>query len=86
MSFFTALKLSFNNIMTKKGRTALTAFASSIGIIGIAVILSLSSGFQVVIDDFQKDALAEFPITIQSNQPQWTKKQWKSCLVNGQIK
>lgn len=64
MSFFTALKLSFNNIMTKKGRTALTAFASSIGIIGIAVILSLSSGFQVVIDDFQKDALAEFPITI----------------------
>lgn len=64
MSFMTALKLSFNNIRTKKGRTFLTAFASSIGIIGIAVILSLSSGFQVQIDSFQNDALAEFPITI----------------------
>lgn len=64
MSFFTALKLSFNNIMTKKGRTFLTAFASSIGIIGIAVILSLSSGFQVQIDDFQSNTMAEFPIII----------------------
>lgn len=64
MSFWTALKLSFNNIMTKKGRTFLTAFASSIGIIGIAVILSLSTGFQKQIDAFQEDALAEFPIII----------------------
>lgn len=56
--------MSFNNIMTKKGRTFLTAFASSIGIIGIAVILSLSNGFQMQIDDFQSDALAEFPIII----------------------
>lgn len=64
MSFFTALKLSFNNIMTKKGRTFLTAFASSIGIIGIAVILSLSSGFQKQIDDFQSNTMAEFPIII----------------------
>ena len=64
MSFLTALHLSFNNIRTKKGRTILTAFASSIGIIGIAVILSLSSGFQVQIDAFQRDAMAEFPIII----------------------
>ena len=64
MKFRTALHLSFNNIMTKKGRTFLTAFASSIGIIGIAVILSLSNGFQMQIDDFQSDALAEFPIII----------------------
>ncbi len=64
MSFFTALRLSFNNIRTKKGRTFLTAFASSIGIIGIAVILSLSSGFQTQIDDFQQDAMSEFPVLI----------------------
>jgi putative ABC transport system permease protein len=64
MSFLTALKLSFNNIRTKKGRTFLTAFASSIGIIGIAVILSLSSGFKDQIDIFQRDAMSEFPIII----------------------
>lgn len=64
MSFFTALHLSFNNIRTKKGRTFLTAFASSIGIIGIAVILSLSTGFQIQIDQFQSDAMAEFPVMI----------------------
>ena len=67
MSFFTALKLSFNNIRTKKGRTFLTSFASSIGIIGIAVILSLSSGFKVQIDEFQRDAMAEFPIIISQS-------------------
>ena len=64
MSFLTALKISAKNIATKKWRTALTAFASSIGIIGIALILALSSGFQVQIDEFQQDALAEFPIMI----------------------
>jgi len=64
MSFLTALNISFNNIRTKKGRTFLTAFASSIGIIGIAVILSLSSGFQDQIDQFQSDAMAEFPIIV----------------------
>lgn len=64
MSFFTALKLSGKNISTKLLRTALTAFASSIGIIGIALILSLSSGFQKQIDEFQNDALSEFPIII----------------------
>ena len=67
MSFLTALRLSFNNIRTKKGRTILTAFASSIGIIGIAVILSLSSGFQTQIDNFQRDAMAEFPIIISQS-------------------
>ena len=64
MSFFTALSLSFQNLRTKKGRTFLTSFASSIGIIGIALILSLSTGFQVQIDQFQTDALAEFPVYI----------------------
>ena len=64
MSFLTALRLSFNNIRTKKGRTFLTAFASSIGIIGIAVILSLSTGFKTQIDIFQRDAMAEFPIIV----------------------
>ena len=64
MSFATALKLSFNNIRTKKGRTLITAFASSIGIIGIALILALSNGFQIQIDKFEKDTLSQMPITI----------------------
>ncbi|MFV0344083.1 MAG: ATP-binding cassette domain-containing protein [Anaerocolumna sp.] len=67
MSFLTALRLSFNNIRTKMGRTTLTAFASSIGIIGIAIILSLSTGFQSHIDEFQKDAMSEFPIIISQS-------------------
>ena len=66
MSFWTALKLSFNNIKTKKGRTALTAFASSIGIIGIALILSLSNGFQTKIDEYEEDTLSQTPITIST--------------------
>ena len=65
MSFLTALKLSFNNIKTKKGRTFLTAFASSIGIIGIALILALSNGFKIQIDKFEKDTLSQMPIIIQ---------------------
>jgi len=64
MNFMIALKLSFNNIRSKKGRAFLTAFASSIGIIGIAVILSLSTGFQKQIDAFQSDAMTEYPIII----------------------
>ncbi|EGC69817.1 ABC transporter, ATP-binding protein [Enterococcus casseliflavus ATCC 12755] len=64
MSFMTALRLSFNNIRTKKGRTFLTAFTSSIGIIGIAIVLSLSTGFQKQIDNTQSETLARFPITI----------------------
>lgn len=67
MSFTTALKLSGKNIATKKWRTALTAFASSIGLIGIALILSLSTGFKIQIDQFQRDALSEFPIIISQN-------------------
>ena len=64
MSFLTALKLSFNNIKTKKGRTILTAFASSIGIIGIALVLSLSNGFDKQIDKFETDTLSSLPILI----------------------
>ena len=74
MSFFTALKLSGKNILTKKFRTTLTAFASSIGIIGIALILSLSSGFQIKIDEFQRDALSEFPIIISQTAAQMDKE------------
>lgn len=64
MSYWNALKLSFTNIMTKKGRTFLTAFASSIGIIGIAVVLALSHGFQKQINETQTKTLAQFPISI----------------------
>ncbi|MCI8498864.1 MAG: ABC transporter ATP-binding protein/permease [Bacilli bacterium] len=64
MSFKTALQLSFKNLLTKKGRTILTAFAGSIGIIGIALILSLSNGVQEYIDGVQKETLTSYPITI----------------------
>ena len=64
MSFLTALKLSFGNIRTKKGRTILTAFASSIGIIGIALILSLSNGFNIEVENFEQDSLSQSPIMI----------------------
>lgn len=64
MSYWNALKLSFTNIMTKKGRTFLTAFASSIGIIGIAIVLALSNGFQKQINQTQSKTLAKFPISI----------------------
>lgn len=64
MSFWTALKLSFGNIRTKKGRTILTAFASSIGIIGIALILSLSNGFNIEVENFEQDSLSQSPIII----------------------
>lgn len=65
MSFFTALSLSLNNLLTKKGRTFLTAFAGSIGIIGIASILSLSNGVQKYIEKVQEDTLSSYPITIE---------------------
>ena len=65
MKFKTAIQLSLNNLMTKKGRTFLTSFAGSIGIIGIALILSLSNGMQNYIDRVQEDTLASYPITIQ---------------------
>ncbi len=66
MSLFTALSLSLNNLMTKKARTFLTSFAGSIGIIGIALILSLSSGIKAYINQVQEDALSSYPIQIQA--------------------
>lgn len=66
MSLLTAFSLSFNNLLTKKGRTLLTAFAGSIGIIGIALILSLSNGFQNYIDQIQEETLTSYPLTITS--------------------
>ena len=66
MSFLTALSLSLNNLMTKKTRTVLTAFAGRIGIIGIALIMSLSNGIQNYIDKVQADTLSSYPITIQA--------------------
>lgn len=67
MSFWTALSLSVNNLKTKKGRTILTAFAGSIGIIGIAAIMSLSNGVQQYINKVQEDTLSSYPLTIQEN-------------------
>ena len=72
MGFLTALSLSFNNIKTKKGRTLLTAFASSIGIIGIAIVLWLSNGFDIQIDKFESDTLSSFPITISRQTTEMT--------------
>jgi len=66
MSFLTALSLSFNNLRTKKGRTILTSLAGSIGIIGIALILSLSTGMNEYISKVQKDTMSSYPITISS--------------------
>ena len=67
MSFLTALSLSLNNLFTKKARTILTSFAGSIGIIGIALILSLSAGFNQYINNVQRDTLSQYPITITQN-------------------
>lgn len=64
MSFFTAMSLSFNNLKTKKGRTFMTSFAGSIGIIGIALVLSISNGFSLYINKMQSDTLAGFPVTV----------------------
>ena len=66
MDFGTALSLSFNNLLTKKGRTLITSFAGSIGIIGIALILSLSNGMQAYISSVERDTLASYPITIEA--------------------
>ncbi len=64
MSFLTALALSFNNLLTKKARTLLVAFAGSIGIIGIALIMAVSTGFQAYVDSIQEDTLRSYPLTI----------------------
>ena len=66
MSFLTALGLSFNNLMTKKGRTIMTAFAGSIGIIGIAAILALANGVNTYIANVEEETLSEYPLQIQS--------------------
>lgn len=66
MSLLTAFSLSLNNLLTKKGRSILTSFAGSIGIIGIALILALSSGFQNYVDKIQEDTLTSYPLTVQS--------------------
>ena len=67
MSFFTALSLSFKNLLTKKARTFLVSFAGSIGIIGIALILALSSGFQTYVDNVQKDTLSSYPVQLTNS-------------------
>ena len=67
MKFFTALRLSLNNLMTKKGRTVLTSFAGSIGIIGIALILAISTGVQNFINKVEEDTLSSYPITIEES-------------------
>lgn len=72
MSFATALSLSINNLMTKKGRTALTSFAGSIGIIGIALILALSNGIQGYIDQVQEDTLSTYPLSITESTQDYT--------------
>ena len=83
MGFFTALKLSFNNIWTKKGRTILTAFASSIGIIGIALILSLSNGFDIQINQFEKDTLSQMPIAISQQAMTMNEEEFEK-MANGE--
>lgn len=72
MSFLTALSLSKNNLLTKKGRTFLTSFAGSIGIIGIALILSLSNGVQEYINSVERSTLASFPVAIQKETIDYT--------------
>lgn len=89
MSFLTALKLSFNNIRTKKGRTLLTSFASSIGIIGITIILALSNGFDIEINKFERDTLSSMPIVISEQAIEMSKikeeQDNKKEYINDQI-
>ena len=72
MSYFTALALSFKNLLTKKARTALVSFAGSIGIIGIALVLSVSSGFQAYVNLVQQDTLSKYPITVNASSSDYT--------------
>ena len=67
MSFFSAIKLSFTNLMTKKGRTFMTAFAGSIGIIGVALVLAISNGFSKYVDNMQRTMLSGYPVTVTSS-------------------
>lgn len=73
MSLFTSLGLSFNNLLTKKGRTILTAFAGSIGIIGIALILSLSNGVSKYVSNMERDSLSDYPLTFEKNSYDFSK-------------
>ena len=84
MSFLTALSLSLNNLMTKKGRTFLTAFAGSIGIIGIALILSISTGVNNYIDKVQEDTLSSYPISIQAETVDMTELMTSLMGVNAE--
>ena len=77
MTFLTALSLSFKNMLTKMARTILVSFAGSIGIIGIALVLSLSNGFQNYVDNVQRDALSNYPITITKSYADY------SSIMNG---
>ena len=82
LAYRSALKLSFNNIKTKKGRTFLTSFAASIGIIGIALILSLSNGFQIKIDEYEQDTLSQMPITISTQAMDFSEEAMQSIMGN----
>ncbi len=85
MSFLTALSLSFNNLRTKKARTLLTAFAGSIGIIGIALILALSTGLNTYIADIQKETMASYPIVIRTEELDMSKIMGIHVELMGQI-
>ena len=84
MSILTAFSLSLNNLLTKKGRTILTSFAGSIGIIGIALILSLSTGFQNYIDKIQEDTLTSYPLTLTSDTADVTSVLLSMVTSNGE--
>ena len=84
MSFWTALSLSFNNLLTKKARTFLTSFAGSIGIIGIALILSLSNGIQAYIDRVQEDTLSTYPLSITATTQDYAALLSAMTAVSGQ--
>ena len=92
MSFLTALSLSFNNLMTKKARTILVALAGSIGIIGIALILAVSTGFQNYVDSIQEDTLSSYPLSIMQESTDITgtllamQSEDESDVPEGQIK
>ena len=85
MSFGTALSLSFNNLLTKKARTFLTSFAGSIGIIGIALILSLSNGIQAYIDQVQEDTLSTYPLTLNKSTQDYTSMMQAMNKVSGNV-
>ena len=82
MNFKTALKLSFNNIKTKKGRTFLTSFASSIGIIGIGLVLSLSNGFNIEVENFEKNSLSQSPIIISTKSMNMSEETMEKMMSN----